>query len=148
MIREDIIENFVPAVREVLSSIKLHVTNVIAEAHQVVLEARGEPRTGDGRDNRYCLVLELRDGEVAAIHESLFRAIGRGAYRYSPSNAARRRWHSAAPRSAGWRSGFTMTLPSSSSSIVKRGGPVNINLRHDHDCPPPWHGPLLLKKMI
>jgi uncharacterized protein len=73
MTREDIIENFVPAVREVLGSIKLHVTNVIAEAHQVVLEARGEARTRDGRgyDNRYCIVLELQDGEVAAIHESM-----------------------------------------------------------------------------
>jgi uncharacterized protein len=73
MTREDIIEYFVPAVREVLGGIKLHVTNVIAEAHQVVLEARGEARTRDGRDfhNRYCIVLELQGGEVAAIHESM-----------------------------------------------------------------------------
>jgi ketosteroid isomerase-like protein len=80
MTREDIIENFVRAVREVLSSIKLHVTNVIAEAHQVVLEAPGEARTRDGRgyENRYCIVLELQDGEVAAIHESMHSNLAKG----------------------------------------------------------------------
>jgi uncharacterized protein len=68
----DILQNFVPALRERLEgSIKLHVTNAIAEGDQVVVEARGESRTKDGRDynNLYCIVLKLRDGKITQIRE-------------------------------------------------------------------------------
>jgi len=68
----DIMKNFVPRLRERLEgSIKLHVTNAIAEGDQVVVEARGESRTKDGRDynNHYCIVLKLTDGKIIEIRE-------------------------------------------------------------------------------
>lgn len=70
--KADIMQNFVPALRERLEgSIKLHVTNAIAEGDQVVVEAQGESRTKDGRDynNRYCIFLKLKDGKITEIRE-------------------------------------------------------------------------------
>lgn len=68
----DIMQNFVPPLRERLEgSIKLHVTNAIAEGDQVVVEAQGESRTKDGRDynNFYCILLKLKDGKITEIRE-------------------------------------------------------------------------------
>ena len=70
--KDDIMKNFVPPLRERLEgSIKLHVTNAIAEGGQVVVEAQGEARTKDGRDynNLYCIVLKLKDGKITEIRE-------------------------------------------------------------------------------
>lgn len=70
--KDDIMKNFVPPLRERLDgSIKLHVKNVVAEADQVVVEAQGESRTKDGQDynNLYCIVLKLKNGEIAEIRE-------------------------------------------------------------------------------
>jgi hypothetical protein len=70
--KADIMQNFVPALRERLDgSIKLHVTNAVAEGDQVVVEARGEARARDGRpySNQYCIVLKIANGKVSEIRE-------------------------------------------------------------------------------
>jgi uncharacterized protein len=70
--KADILQNFVAPLRDRLDgSIKLHVTNAVAEGDQVVVEARGEARTKDGRayNNLYCIVLRIENGKVAEIRE-------------------------------------------------------------------------------
>lgn len=70
--KADIMQNFVPPLLERLEgSIKLHVTNAIAEGDQVAVEARGEARTKDGRDynNLYCILLKLKNGKITEIRE-------------------------------------------------------------------------------
>ena len=80
--KADIMQNFVPPLLEHLEgSIKLHVTNTVSEGDQVVVEARGEARTKDGRDynNLYCILLRLKNGKIVEIREymdtSLTKAI-------------------------------------------------------------------------
>ena len=68
----DIMENFVPPLRERLQgSIRLHVTNAVAEGDQVVIEARGQARTRDGLDynNLYSIVVRVENGKVCEIRE-------------------------------------------------------------------------------
>lgn len=70
--KADIMQNFVPPLLERLEgSIKLHVTNAMAEGNQVVVEAQGEARTKDGREynNLYCILLKLKDGKIVEIRE-------------------------------------------------------------------------------
>jgi uncharacterized protein len=72
--KDDLMKNFVPGLRERLDgTIKLHVTNIVAEGDHVVVEAQGEGRTKDGRDynNLYCNVLTMKDGKIAEIREYL-----------------------------------------------------------------------------
>ena len=60
--------------------LKTHARRFIAEGDIVVVEARGQNVTRDGRpyENNYCYVFEFRDGRVAALTEyadtELFRS--------------------------------------------------------------------------
>jgi uncharacterized protein len=76
-----IMEELIAPLRRVLTSpIKTHARRFVAEGDIVVVEARGENRTRDGRpyENSYCYVFEFRDGQVAALTEyadtELFRS--------------------------------------------------------------------------
>ena len=53
--------------------IKVHIDPLMAEGERVVLEARGEAQTKDGRayDNSYCIVVTVRDGKVSQVREYL-----------------------------------------------------------------------------
>jgi uncharacterized protein len=81
--KADIIDNYVPLLLERLDGpIKITVTNAIAEGDQVFVEAEGESRTKDGRryDNRYGIVLQLRDGKIAAIREYMDTELVKGIF--------------------------------------------------------------------
>jgi uncharacterized protein len=67
-----ILDELIAPLRRVLASpIKTHARRIVAEGDIVVVEARGENRTRDGRlyENTYCYVFEFRDGQVAALTE-------------------------------------------------------------------------------
>lgn len=70
--KQDIMTNFVAPLRATLDgSLKLHVTNILGEGDQVVVEAKGEARTKGGLDynNIYCIVIKLNNGKMAEIRE-------------------------------------------------------------------------------
>jgi hypothetical protein len=72
--KDDIRDNLFSSLAERLEgTIRIHVKNVIAEGEHVVVEARGESRTKDGRDynNTYCIVLRLENGKIAEMREYL-----------------------------------------------------------------------------
>lgn len=79
--KPSILNDLIAPLRRVLASpIKTHARRIIAEGDIVVVEARGENRTRDGKpyENDYCYVFEFRDGQVAALKEyadtELFRS--------------------------------------------------------------------------
>jgi uncharacterized protein len=79
--KAEIMDALIAPLRRVLASpMKTHARRIVAEGDTVVVEARGENRTHDGRpyENTYCYVFEFRDGQVAALTEyadtELFRS--------------------------------------------------------------------------
>jgi ketosteroid isomerase-like protein len=76
-----IMDELIAPLRRVLAPpIKTHARRIVAEDDIVVVEARGENRTRDGRpyENTYCYVFQFRDGKVMALTEyadtELFRS--------------------------------------------------------------------------
>jgi ketosteroid isomerase-like protein len=73
-------ELIAPLLRVMAPPLKTHARRFIAEGDIVVVEARGQNVTRDGRpyENDYCYVFEFRDGRVAALTEyadtELFRS--------------------------------------------------------------------------
>jgi uncharacterized protein len=70
--RDDIYSNLFGPIREVLDgSIRMNVTNATAENDLVVVEARGEAQTKDGRSykNTYCFVFRFEDGKIIESRE-------------------------------------------------------------------------------
>jgi uncharacterized protein len=69
-----------PLRRVLAPPIKTHARRIVAEGDIVVVEARGENVTRDGKpyENSYCYVLEFRDRKVSALTEyadtELFRS--------------------------------------------------------------------------
>ena len=69
-----------PLLRVLAPPLKTHSCRMIAEGDIVVVEARGQNVTRDGKpyENDYCYVYEFRDGEVVALTEyadtELFRS--------------------------------------------------------------------------
>lgn len=64
---------FAPLGEVLADGIKVHIDTLTAEGERVVLEARGEAQTKDGRayNNSYCIVVTLRDGKVSQVREYL-----------------------------------------------------------------------------
>jgi ketosteroid isomerase-like protein len=76
-----ILNDLIAPLRRVLATpLKTHARRFIAEGDIVVVEARGQNVTRDGKlyENDYCYVFEFRDGKVAALTEyadtELFRS--------------------------------------------------------------------------
>jgi uncharacterized protein len=70
--RNDIYENLFGPIREVLDgTIRMNVTSVAAEDDTVVVEAKGEARTKDGRSykNTYCFVHKFENGKITESRE-------------------------------------------------------------------------------
>jgi len=64
---------FAPLGEVLADGIKVHADTLTAEGDRVVMEARGEASTKDGRpyNNNYCIVITVRDGKVAHVREYL-----------------------------------------------------------------------------
>lgn len=64
---------FTPLGEVLADGIKVHIDTLTAEGERVVLEARGEAQTKDGRayNNSYCIVVTVRDGRVSQVREYL-----------------------------------------------------------------------------
>ncbi len=72
--RTDIYDNLFGPIREVLDgTIRMNVTNALAENDTVIVEARGEARTKDGRayKNTYCFVFKFESGKIIESREYL-----------------------------------------------------------------------------
>jgi ketosteroid isomerase-like protein len=72
--RTDIYDNLFGPIREVLDgTIRMNVTNALAENDTVIVEARGEARTKDGRayKNTYCFVFRFESGKIIESREYL-----------------------------------------------------------------------------
>ena len=72
--KEELVAKLFAPLGEVLAEgIKVHADTLTAEGDRVVMEARGEASTKDGRpyNNNYCIVITVRDGKVAAVREYL-----------------------------------------------------------------------------
>ncbi|MGE3849616.1 MAG: nuclear transport factor 2 family protein [Gammaproteobacteria bacterium] len=72
--KADLVAKLFAPLGEVLAEgIKVHIDTLTAEADRVVIEARGEAQTKDGRpyNNSYCIVVTVRDGKVAHVREYL-----------------------------------------------------------------------------
>ena len=76
-----ILSDLIAPLRRVLAPpLKTHARRIIDAGDIVVVEARGENVTRDGKpyENNYCYVFEFRDGQVAALTEyadtELFRS--------------------------------------------------------------------------
>jgi ketosteroid isomerase-like protein len=70
--KADIHGNLFGPIREVLDgTIRMNVTNAIADNDMVVVEAHGEARTKQGRDyrNTYCFVFRFEDGKITESRE-------------------------------------------------------------------------------
>ena len=70
--KSDIYDNLFGPIREALDgTIRMNVTHVTAENDTVVVEAKGEARTKDGRSykNTYCFVLTLANGKITESRE-------------------------------------------------------------------------------
>jgi ketosteroid isomerase-like protein len=70
--KEDIYTHLFGPIREVLDgTIRMNVTNALAENDMVIVEARGEARTRDGRDygNSYCFVFRFDNGKIIESRE-------------------------------------------------------------------------------
>ena len=64
---------FAPLGEVLADGIKVHIDTLTAEGDRVVIEARGEAQTKDGRpyNNNYCIVVTVRDAKVAQVREYL-----------------------------------------------------------------------------
>ena len=72
--KQAIIEGLFTTIAATLEDgIKLEIHNMIAEGDQVVFEAYGTARTPEGVDynNTYCMVVRMRDGQIASVREYL-----------------------------------------------------------------------------
>jgi len=72
--RTDIYDNLFGPIREVLDgTIRMNGTNALAENDTVIVEARGEARTKDGRayKNTYCFVFRFESGKIIESREYL-----------------------------------------------------------------------------
>jgi ketosteroid isomerase-like protein len=76
-----IMDDLIAPLRRVLASpMRTHARRFIADGDIVVVEARGQNLTRDGKpyENDYCYIFEFRDGQVAALTEyadtELFRS--------------------------------------------------------------------------
>jgi len=70
--KDDSYKNLFGPIREILDgTIRMNVANVVAENDTVVVEARGDARTRDGRSykNVYCFVLKLANGKIIESRE-------------------------------------------------------------------------------
>src|SRR4051812_2665437 len=70
--RNDVYQNLFGPIRETLDgTVRIKLTNAVAENDTVIVEAQGEARTKDGRGykNTYCFVFELKDGKIIASRE-------------------------------------------------------------------------------
>jgi uncharacterized protein len=70
--KDDISKKLFGPIREILDgTIRMNVANVVAENDTVVVEARGDARTRDGRSykNVYCFVLKLANGKIIESRE-------------------------------------------------------------------------------
>src|SRR3954447_18005019 len=70
--KSDIYASLFGPIREVLDGmIRMDVPNALGEIDMVIVEARGEARTKDGRDyrNTYCFVSKLKDGKIIESRE-------------------------------------------------------------------------------
>ena len=70
--KRDINDNLFDPIRETLDgTIRMNVTSVAAENDTVVVEAKGEARTRDGRSyrNTYCFVHTLTNGKITESRE-------------------------------------------------------------------------------
>lgn len=72
--KDELVAKLFAPLGEVLEGgIKVHIDTVIAEGDWVVLESHGEAiaKSGKRYDNRYCVVITLRDRKIAQIREYL-----------------------------------------------------------------------------
>jgi uncharacterized protein len=76
-----ILNDLIAPLRRILAPpLRTHARRLIAEGDIVVVEARGQNLTRDGKpyENNYCYVFEFRDGEVTSLTEygdtELFRS--------------------------------------------------------------------------
>jgi len=70
--KRDIYDNLFGPIREVLDgTIRMNVTHAHAEDDTVVVEARGEAQTRDGRGyrNSYCFVFKFENGKIIESRE-------------------------------------------------------------------------------
>jgi ketosteroid isomerase-like protein len=70
--KDDIYTNLFGPIREVLDgTIRMTVTNAVAENYMVIVEARGEAQTEDGRGyrNSYCFVFKFDNGKIIESRE-------------------------------------------------------------------------------
>jgi ketosteroid isomerase-like protein len=70
--KDDIYTNLFGPIREVLDgTIRMTVTNAVAENDMVIVESRGEAQTKDGRDyrNSYCFVFKFDNGKIIESRE-------------------------------------------------------------------------------
>jgi uncharacterized protein len=70
--KDEVYKSLFGPIRETLDgTIRMKVTNAIADSDMVVVEAQGEARTKDGRDykNSYCFVFKLQDGKIIESRE-------------------------------------------------------------------------------
>ena len=75
--RTDIYDNLFGPIREVLDgTIRMNVTNALAENDTVIVEARGEARTKDGRayKNTYCFVFRFESGRSSKAANTWIRS--------------------------------------------------------------------------
>jgi uncharacterized protein len=77
-----IMAELIAPLRHILAPpLKTHARRIIAEGDIVVVEARGENVTRNGKpyENSYCYVFEFREGQVSALTEyadtELFRSV-------------------------------------------------------------------------
>ena len=66
-----LIDLIAPLRRILAPPLRTHARRLIAEGDIVVVEARGQNLTRDGKpyENNYCYVFEFRDGEVTSLTE-------------------------------------------------------------------------------
>jgi ketosteroid isomerase-like protein len=70
--KDDIYSNLFGPIREVLDGgIRMNVTKAFAEDDMVIVEARGDAQTKDGRSykNSYCFVLRFENGKIIESRE-------------------------------------------------------------------------------
>ncbi len=72
--KDELVQKLFAPLGEILADgIKVHIDTLTAEGDRVVMEARGEAatRTGVAYNNNYCIVITVRNNQVAAVREYL-----------------------------------------------------------------------------